>query len=856
MDYDDLPIEEDLRALNVPQAPEYDMSEEQKYDDEAEMQAAIEQEQQVLAEQEEQHQADAFLSALQSQERDGKEEKADYRQMALEEEKEEKEQPQRGAMDVEDPGDADVEDPGDAPDQFPETNDVGVKSYADQSKRASPHELKEEVNRMFEEWGGDHPPSPLTLELLCARVYPAKRIDFLNSQRRIYESKFLWLLLALREKQMLAEGSTIEARMHLIVDRINIFYKMRMAHLQAQLTFTDFYRNANVSFFARLSWQYRNTEDMTDNCKALLYAYQRCEQELLRHEDEVLYKPVCDAHGRYMHSYRPISEEPKLATITHYLSTLENHPSCSEEWSAMHKTGSTIDHVAKTLSEGDNASLPRLVRNRGYMSFRNGRYNLEADKFQKYDDIKDDAISCNFHDVDFDLFDNLQGPFRTGDWFKISERCPAFMSLLYSQLPKRNARNPTGFPEDQIQAIVREKLGWLGRLLYNVTQKDNFQRTLVIMGDSGVGKSLVIEMMANFYQKRDIGVLPNNMQETFGLEGIETCYWAYMSEMQDSCKFSQADFNSMTTGEAVGVRQKHKKTNQVAEWKPGLLITTNLFCKTWQDQRGNLDRRLLVWNWRTPIADKNTELSVQIKKELPFLLVLLNRAYLSMLADIQARGLTSPEKYWNPYFSQCLASLFSETNPLTHFLQNGPLVFGSQDNVYIPQAEFLQLFRDHCKTHGMTYLAFTPALWQTPFKKKNIDFAITPGGSNKTKKMYPREPEHKNPRYPQRKRHETIFIRGVDFKYQPDDAQMAGDGNGAGSGLALAEALVKYLPLFSQADRDLLTCDPRALQPNVVSKYMALANDALRILTENNAWVGMQAVQEKIDMIKSICVAH
>jgi hypothetical protein len=53
----------------------------------------------------------------------------------------------------------------------------------------------------------------------------------------------------------------------------------------------------------------------------------------------------------------------------------------------------------------------------------------------------------------------------------------------------------------------------------------------------------------------------------------------------------------------------------------------------------------------------------------------------------------------------------------------------------------------------------------TVVHKHRISVVLTLDGINKTKKMYPREDKHKNPRYEIRKRIETIFIQGLDLNY-------------------------------------------------------------------------------------------
>lgn len=648
--------------------------------------------------------------------------------------------------------------------------DIAQTQYRLSLRDLSRHRLERELETVYDFWGGNEEPDDFGE--FCSRRFPSKRFDDLQTTRNVYMSRFLILLNALRGKGEIAHPSEVETQLHLILDRINLAYSARANTLRLSATFKQSYTNPEFSFFDHLAWRYQTTDEMTDHQQAMLVVYQRCEQMQLRHERDVVYMPVYNQEGVFVRCFEPIDPEIEHSMLLPFLSSLEMHPATSTDWHILNRAGATIRHLGENLQHVNNMSFPRLQQDRHFFSFENVRYNIAEDSATAYAEIKDDKVSCNYIAQEFELFDHLRGDFSTGAWFDIRKKCPNFMRLFETQLPKRSARAPNGYPAAQVENILRFMMAFTGRLFYDVGEKDNFQRMLVIVGESGVGKSIFIDTITAFYQRKNVGVLANDMQTSFGLEDVYNCFICTMSEMTDKCGLSQADMNNMVAGEGMMIRCKGKKCVQVPHFKPQLVTTANLFSKAFTDQRGNLERRLLACMWRTSVADKIPDLGKRILTELPIILVLCNRAYLSMIAQMQRDNVKNLERFWDPYFSQCLSLLFAETNPLTNFLDNGPLVFGP--DLYMPMNELQHLFREHCKNANLHSPSFTEATYSMPFKRKNLTIETTRSGSTKVKRMYPREEIHQNPRYGVRKRRELIYVSGVDFNYQMD---AAGDGD-------------------------------------------------------------------------------
>ena len=116
---------------------------------------------------------------------------------------------------------------------------------------------------------------------------------------------------------------------------------------------------------------------------------------------------------------------------------------------------------------------------------------------------------------------------------------------------------------------------FLGRLLFNVGDKDGWQVMMYFKGQAGSGKSTIINHVCkNFYEAADVGTLSNNTERQFGLGSISDKFLVIGPEIKGDFKLEQAEFQSMTSGEAMSVAQKYKNTKEIT-WKSPLVFAGN-----------------------------------------------------------------------------------------------------------------------------------------------------------------------------------------------------------------------------------------------------------------------------------------
>jgi hypothetical protein len=140
-----------------------------------------------------------------------------------------------------------------------------------------------------------------------------------------------------------------------------------------------------------------------------------------------------------------------------------------QQWSNLTHSPNTVKGVVEHLRSCYDTQLPWLIKDRHAFSFRNGVYFADRNVFHPYtseESIKDVVVAAKYFDQPFEPYEELH------DWRDIET--PTLDSILdYQELP-----------ED----VKRWIYVFLGRMLYDVNEKDGWQIVLFIKGYAGTGK--------------------------------------------------------------------------------------------------------------------------------------------------------------------------------------------------------------------------------------------------------------------------------------------------------------------------------------------------------------------------------
>ena len=127
------------------------------------------------------------------------------------------------------------------------------------------------------------------------------------------------------------------------------------------------------------------------------------------------------------------------------------------------------------------------MKDRHIFSFQNGIYDALNDKFHAYGKSKlsDDIIACKYFDQEFNTYDDVS-------WEDIPT--PYFDSIFKHQIGDQKEFN-------EILTVAQILIG---RMLYDIGEKDDWQVIIFFKGLGGTGKSTVLsQVIKKFYEDVD-----------------------------------------------------------------------------------------------------------------------------------------------------------------------------------------------------------------------------------------------------------------------------------------------------------------------------------------------------------------
>lgn len=345
--------------------------------------------------------------------------------------------------------------------------------------------------------------------------------------------------------------------------------------------------------------------------------------------------------------------------------------------------------------------FPRIQQDRGAFSFTNGVYFAHRNEFVSFDEIhgKDemkDVATIQFFRHPFD-----PSHATMPDWRDIP--CPEFDNLV------------------RYQEYDDESLRWiyvfLGRVLYPVGARDNWQVGPMFKGVARSGKSTVALLVKCIFPPHQVGTLSSNGEDRFGLSSLYTKLIYVCTEVKKDFALSQGDWQSMVTGEEVSVPVK-KETPQCKKWDvPGILCGNEL--PNWMDAAGSVVRRLVLFEFNRRVSSEHNDpnLMDKLKRNIGPFICKANRAYLEAVEehghqDIWKRGILSEQ------IRKMHERLSMGVDALRRFLMSPQCEL--RPHLYIPESDFLVHYRAFRVAEKLPPVTWTRDHWLNCFQEFGI----------------------------------------------------------------------------------------------------------------------------------------
>ena len=444
---------------------------------------------------------------------------------------------------------------------------------------------------------------------------------------------------------------------------------------------------------------------MPENEILLRYALSYIHRLNYRRLDTGVYYPIYTPDGHYTHAYAPKME------ISELVHTIVNKDENTDIWRILYAKGN-VTNLTNFLTNCQEYEFPQLDSNRSIFSFRNGVYNAREHIFYPYNEVKlsHSIVACKYFNMDFAYIPTDEPKF---DWYN-DIQTPTFQSIL----------DPQFKDEEDYHEICKTAYILIGRMLYDLGQLDNWQVIPFFKGMAQTGKSTILkDIVKMFYEGCDVGILSNDCAENFPVENLYNKKVFIALDIDSRFRLPQMSFQSMISGEDVSIMRKHK-TPLDMEWKvPGAMSGNELF--GYNDNGGSIGRRIVLFEFMKIItnAQLDSNLTTKIKQELPIILQKCNVAYL------EASSTWNRQNIWHhipQYFHEKRAYLLEQTNSLMDFLTSDNIKYDK--NSYIAKDEFVQMFMNYCKDHGLKSKKFNRDYYSSPFaligSKQNVQIGL------------------------------------------------------------------------------------------------------------------------------------
>lgn len=454
----------------------------------------------------------------------------------------------------------------------------------------------------------------------------------------------------------------------------------------------------------RFRWIGEGSADLSAFQNLLLYLLDVAQERGYRKQGDNVMGQVYTPDGFATHAWKPV------CSISEFVDNCTTMELDWEAWRWKTFAAGTRANVIEHLTKANDYQFPKLVQDRSTFAFLNGIYRADKDRFCAFDEVPSAICAVKLFESELPLDDCV----RLERWQDI--RTPHIESIM------------------DAQAWAPEVKEWmyvlLGRLLYDVGDRDGWQVVPFLLGLAGTGKSLLTTKVAKqFYPSSMVGVLGNNIEKRFGLSSFHDKLMFIAPELRNDLQLDQAEFQSMISGEEILMAQKFK-TAVAVKWRPpGILAGNEL--PAWADSSGSIARRVVVWDFSRPVANPDMSMEDKLAAEIGVILVKCNRAYLEKAAAI------GDQSVWNSlpaYFKRNQNKMAADTNSVEAFIVSGALQFGQR--LYMPLEDFKKALKAFEITSGFKSQRLTSDQYRAPFQRHGLSIVreqLPYGGRRQTR---------------------------------------------------------------------------------------------------------------------------
>lgn len=408
-------------------------------------------------------------------------------------------------------------------------------------------------------------------------------------------------------------------------------------------------------------------------------------------------------------------------------------------WKKLTDSADNATRVSNYLEESSEPEFAELKYNSNYFSFQNGILDIDAltfFPFNEEDSWKDIAanaqIRMRIYEPEF-ICEAPDHEYVSMKFFdcEFNQNCD-FEDILNVDASEIECNDLEKILSDQ--NLEEDTIYWffvfMGRLMFKVGEKDNWQVLMYLKGVAGSGKSTISQLAKYLYTADQVGVLSSNAEEKFGLAPLYDKKLVICPEAKRNFSISQGDLQSMVSGEDVSVAIKHK-TAKTVEWQASLMFCGNEI-PNWQDASGSMTRRLLMFMFNKKIKNTDTEMTARLRNAIGQFIFRASLSYRQAVIRYGKRSIWDKDDNGSYILSNQLHDfkddVAASVQPLTKFLKDSGIVVMchenpdlAPDNTYMPENVFITNFKSWCKEIGLDIPVWNRDSYGTIFSDYGIE---------------------------------------------------------------------------------------------------------------------------------------
>ncbi|MCH9715521.1 MAG: hypothetical protein K0U52_00330 [Gammaproteobacteria bacterium] len=434
------------------------------------------------------------------------------------------------------------------------------------------------------------------------------------------------------------------------------------------------------------NWTFRfiDTSDNTPYQSSILYLLECAYNKNFRRYGGKIYSQVMTQAGPGQVSFKTHAwrETMEIPSFIYSHMDKESH---FEQWQHFTSQRDMVRTLTTYLLDCTDPEFPELKPNRHVFSFTNGLYHAKEMGFYPYGDankpIPTDLVAAKFFDNRFpEEFADGRTLFRdipTPNLDKVLDH-QLFSSEPYDPNDPHGLNIPPDeTPEEKFNrtrfllSVKDWILVFMGRMIYDINDQDQWQTIMFLKGVAGSGKSTLGKVISNLYDPADVGVLSNNIEKKFGLGSIvdKLIYLCY--EVKQDFGVDQGEFQSMISGEPMSIPRKFETAISKNWSSHGFLMGNEV--ANWVDNSGSMCRRIVLGDFTQQVTQGDPQLFDKLVSEMPAIILKINMAY-RLACDMY--GKQNIYEVLPPYFEQQRKSLRNSTNALYAFLDSDEVELG------------------------------------------------------------------------------------------------------------------------------------------------------------------------------------